>query len=162
MAENIARRLALPHVELDALYWDRDWTGVSPTVFRERVTAALAGEVWVVDGNYSKTRDLVWARTQAVVWLDYPLPVIMGRLLWRTLARAFTREELWAGNRENLWMSFFSRDSILLWALQTYKRRRVEYPQLLAAPEAAHLAVVHLRSPSAARRWLALLEPVTE
>ena len=61
-------------------------------------------------------------------WLDYSLLVIMGRLLRRTFRRALGHHELWSGNRESLRRAFFSRRSILLWALQTYRRRRREYP----------------------------------
>ncbi len=157
MAANLATRLQLPHVEMDALYWNADWEGSPDPVFRERVAAALASDSWVIDGNYSRVRDIVWGRAQAVVWLDYALPIIMEQLLWRSVRRALTREELWGGNRESWCRSFFSRDSILVWALQSYKRRRRQYPQLLVAPEHAHLAVAHLRSPAQARHWLASL-----
>ena len=56
-------------------------------VFRARVAAAIARPTWVADGNYSKVRDLVWARADTVVWLDYPLPVVVARLVRRTLTR---------------------------------------------------------------------------
>jgi hypothetical protein len=52
-------------------------------------------------------------------------------------------------------MTFFSRDSIFLWALTSHPRHRREYPVLLARPENAHLAVVRLRSPRETERWLA-------
>jgi hypothetical protein len=117
----------------------------------------LSGSRWVVDGNYGKVRDIVWSRADTIVWLDYTLPVIMRRLVWRTIRRVVTREELWSGNREGVRGALFSRDSILLWALRTFRRRRREYPVLLASPEYAHLAVVRLRSPRAADEWLSNL-----
>ncbi len=156
-ASQIARRLGIPHVELDALHWEADWTPATLDVFRERVVQALSGDAWAVDGNYSKVRDIVWGRADTVVWLDYGLPVIMWRLLWRTWRRSLTREELWSGNRESLYRALLSRESILLWALQTYWRRKKEYPALLSQSENKHLAVVRLRSPRAARDWLSNL-----
>jgi len=48
----------------------------------------------------------------------------------------------------------FSRDSILLWALQTYRRRR-EYQALFSQLEHRHLTVIHLRSPRETAQWLA-------
>jgi adenylate kinase family enzyme len=154
LASRIAHLLDIPHVELDSLHWGPDWTPVPLEVFRVRTAQALSGDRWAVDGNYSKVRDIVWSRADTVVWLDYPLRVIMGRLAWRTLRRVVTREALWGGNRELVWMTLFSRDSILLWALQTYRRRRQEYPALLAQPEHAHLRVVRLRSPQKTESWL--------
>jgi adenylate kinase family enzyme len=116
LARQISQRLAIPHVELDALHHEPDWQEAPTDVFRKRVEQSLSSDSWVVDGNYSKVRDIVWSRADTVVWLDYSLPVIMTRLLRRTLRRVVAQEELWSGNRET-WQQTFSRDSILLWAL---------------------------------------------
>ena len=156
-AAQIAQRLNIPHVELDALHWEPNWTEAPLDIFRERVAQALSGDAWAVDGNYGKTRDIVWGRADTVVWLDYALPVIMWQLLCRTVRRSVTQEELWSGNRETLGKALFSRESILRWALQTYKRRRREYPVLLGKPENAHLATIRLRSPRETRQWLTSL-----
>lgn len=166
LARQLAGRLGVPHVELDALHWDANWTMAPLPVFRERVARALAGNAWVADGNYSKARDLVWPRAQLIVWLDYGLPVIFWRLFWRSLRRGMLREDLWNGNRERLRDQFCSRDSLFLWALQTDRRHRAEYVALLGRPEHAHLQLVQLRSPAATRMWLACQarahEPLTK
>jgi adenylate kinase family enzyme len=153
LARQISQHLAIPHLELDALYHEPNWTEAPTEVFRKRVEQALRGENWVVDGNYSKVRDIVWSRADTVVWLDYPLPVIMRRVVRRTIRRVVIQEELWNGNRET-WQTTFSRDSIILWVLQTYRKSRKEYPILFKQPEYAHLKVVHLRSPKATTAWL--------
>ena len=69
-------------------------------------TDAVAGEGWVIDGNYGKTRDLVWASADTVVWLDYRFPRVFTRLLQRTFRRTLRREILWHGNRERLRTAF--------------------------------------------------------
>ncbi len=157
VAGQIAQRLGIPHVELDALHWESNWTEAPIEVFRTRVVQALSGETWAVDGNYGKVRDIVWGRADTVVWLDYTLAVILWQLLRRTVQRSLTQEELWSGNRETLNKALFSRESILLWALKTYRRRKKEYPALLGRPEHAHLKLVHLRSPRETREWLSTL-----
>ena len=153
-AAEIARRLGIPHVELDALNWGPDWTPAPEDTFRQRVAERTGGETWVVDGNYRAVRDIVWGRADAVVWLDLSFPVVIGRLSWRTLRRLISREELWGTNRETWSSQFLSRDSLFLWAIKTHWRHRWEYRDLLALPEHAHLRVVHLRSPRAVRAWL--------
>ena len=150
----IADRLGIPFIELDALAWLPGWTNRPLAELRELVDEQTRGPTWVVDGNYSKVRDLVWDRADTVVWLDYPFWRVFGQLLRRTLRRSLRREELWSGNRESLRMSFFSRDSILLWAIRTYGRRKRQYPELLARPEHGHLKLIRLRSPAETRRWL--------
>ena len=145
----------VPHIELDALHWEPNWTEAPPNVLRERVSAAIAGDGWVVDGNYAMLRDLLWARAEAVVWLDLPLRTVLWRYVGRTFRRLARREELWSGNREHLSTHLLSRDSLLWWILTTYRRRRREYPPLLAAQP--DLIAIRLRSGRAADRWLAQL-----
>ncbi|MBU0490906.1 MAG: AAA family ATPase [Chloroflexi bacterium] len=155
LAGQLARRLGISHVELDAIHWGPNWTPATVDDFRERTAQALAGDAWVTDGNYSKVRDIVWGRADTVVWLDYALPVVLGQLVRRTLRRVVTQEELWNDNRETWRGVLFSRDSIVMWAFKTYRRRRREYPLLFQQPAYAHLTVVRLRSPRSMRRWLA-------
>jgi adenylate kinase family enzyme len=153
LATALSDRLHVPHVELDALHWEAGWAPAATPEFRARVFDALAGETWVVDGNYQSVRDLVWPRAEAMVWLDFGLPVIMWRLTRRTVHRLRTGRELWNGNRERLG-TVFSRESLYLWAFKTHQQRRREYPAFLQEPEHRHLTVVRLSSPAEANRWL--------
>ena len=154
LARRLAQRLGLAHIELDSLHWGPDWTPAPREAFRERVAQALSGEAWTTDGNYSAVRDIVWGRADTVVWLDYSLSVVMGRVTWRTVRRCASREELWNGNRERFREAFFDRESIIWWALTSYRRRKRQYPALFRQPEYAHLCVVRLSSPRATREWL--------
>ncbi len=118
-AAEIARRLGLAHIELDAIHWLPDWVEKPLPELRADVAAALASHAggWVCDGNYSKVRDVVLAEADMVVWLHLPLRVSFWRLLKRTVRRGLRRESLWGTNYESLRLSFFSRDSLLLYAL---------------------------------------------
>ena len=159
MARSIAWALGRTHVEFDSYRHGPNWTETPDDEFRAQLSEALGGDVWVADGNYSVARDVVWPRATMLVWLDYPINVVMWRLFWRTMRRGIFRQRLWNGNRENLWQHLFSRQSLFLWALQTHWRRRRTLPPVMAQPEHAHLEVVRLRSPGAARRWLRTLTP---
>jgi len=154
LAKRIACRLDLAYIELDALHWESGWTEVPPDIFRQRVEGVTSSPAWVVDGNYHAVRDITWQRAEAVVWLDYPFSVILWRLWWRTWKRAVTHEVLWNGNRESLWLHFFTKDSLFLWMFQTYHLRKREYPLLIAMPEHAHLKIIHLTSPAQTGKWI--------
>lgn len=154
LGEDLAARLGCPLFELDHLYWRPGWQGTPRAEFREKVAAALAGERWIVCGNYGSVRDLVWGRADTVLWLDYPLPLSFARLVRRTWRRVVTQEELWGGNRESWRGQLLSRESLLLYAVRTHRRRRRELATQLAQPAYAHLAVVRLRSPREARAFL--------
>ncbi len=155
LARQLAARLGLAHVELDALYWEPGWAPAPRTVFRERAAQVFQGDGWVVDGNHPEVRDIIWNRADTAVWLDYSLPLVMWRLTRRTLRRCATHEELWNGNQErSLRAHLFSRKSIFLWALRTYELRRREYPTLFTMPAYEHVRPIHLRSPRATQAWL--------
>ena len=155
LAEQLAAGLGGAFVDLDALNWGPNWTPAPLDVFRARAAAALVGERWAVAGNYRNLRDITWGRADTLVWLDYPLPLIMGRLLRRTVRRIVTQEELWGGNRETLRSQFTGRDSLFLYATRTYARRRREITAELARPEHEHLTVWHFRRPAETAAWLA-------
>ena len=126
-ARKLAGLLNVPHNELDALNWLEDWKARPSEELRALVTDAIAEPAWVLDGNYWRLRDLVWARATTLIWLNYSFPVVWQRALRRTIRRVFTQEALYSGNRESFRQSFMSRDSILLWVMQTYSLRRREY-----------------------------------
>ncbi len=157
LAQRLARRLDLTYIELDALHWEPNWTEAPNDIFRQRVDQATRTPRWCVAGNYHVVRDIVWPRSQALVWLDYPFLTVFGRLWRRTWKRALTQEKLFGGNTENLWTHFFTKDSLFLWLFKTYWRRKQEYPQLLAQPENAHLKVFRFQQPGAAEAWLSSL-----
>lgn len=154
LASKLARRLQLPYIELDALHWGPNWTHCTDEEMRQRADEATRSDVWVVDGNYGIIRDLTWPRAEAVVWLDYPLLLILWRLWKRTWKRVLMKETLWGTNRERLWPQFFSKDSLFLWAFQTYRRRKRTYAALIAAPEYAALKVYRFKSPRETEAWL--------
>ena len=157
LAQQLAQRLHLSHIELDALFWEPNWKQATPEVFRQRVIQALYADCWVVDGNYSSVSDLTWAQADTVVWLDYGLGTILMRVVWRTFRRIFTREELWNGNRESFTKGVFTRDSIILWAITTYSERRRRYLAAQVDPAYAHLDIIRLRTPRDTKVWLSRL-----
>lgn len=153
-ADAVSMRLELPHVELDRLHWAENWVEVPDDVFRTRVCDALTSDRWIVDGNYGVVRDLVWQRVESVVWLDYSFGVVMVRLLQRTLTRIILGAEIWHGNKETWYRQFCTRESILLWGISTYFRRRRDYLRLMQSAEYQHVNFVRLRTPSEAQLWL--------
>jgi len=155
LGRQIAARLGLPFIELDAIHWGSNWALPTVEGFRQRVAQALEGEAWVADGNYSKVRDITWGHAQAVVWLDYSLSICLARLFVRTVRRIVARETLWNDNRETL-RGQLSRDGLIPYTIRTYRGRRERYAALLQDPAYAHLAVFRLRSLREARRWLNL------
>lgn len=141
----------MPFVELDALHWGPNWAEASAEELRARVEPIVVTEAWVIDGVYrGKLGDLVLENADVVVWLDLPTRIWLPRLLRRTLRRAIRQEEFLNGNRETLRSALWSRDSLILYALRSHRRRRRRYPAALA-----RYNVVRLRTPAEVERFLA-------
>lgn len=145
LARSLSQCLHSTHIQLDALHWLPDWVEREPAEFRALVGEAVSAERWIVDGNYSRVRDLTWSRATDLIWLDYSFARVGSQALRRTFRRSWTGEELYSGNRESLRRALFSHDSILLWVLTSFRRRRRQIGAALRAPEFAHLRVHHMR-----------------
>jgi adenylate kinase family enzyme len=155
LGKRLAGKISAAYIELDSLHWEPDWVEAPLDVFRARVTAALAAhERWVVDGNHSKARDLIWTRADTAIWLDYGFWLVFSRNIRRTFSRALRRTELWSGNRESLRRALFSHDSIILWLITSYRSVRRKYEAAFASGKWEHLALHRFRSPAELERWL--------
>ena len=152
-AASLARCLNVPHIELDDLHWNPQWVETPTSEFLVKVDAATHSQAWVVDGNYSKARALIWPRADTLIWLDYPFPLVISRLLRRTLRGLVFRNVRCNGNQES-WRNAFSRDSIIVWAFQSHWRNQRTYSQAMTDPAYAHLQRLRFRSPKEANAWL--------
>jgi putative acetyltransferase len=152
-----ARRLAASRgilaIELDSLYWGPGWTPRSD--FREAVLAAVQQPRWVIDGNFSSVRDLVWRRCTSIVWLDYSFAQVLSQALRRTTRRVFMGERLYGGNRETIRGALFDREAPLWLVVRTHGRRRREFPELFRRSEYGHASITRLGTPEAAETFLA-------
>jgi adenylate kinase family enzyme len=159
LARAIHERTAVPWVQLDSLYHQPHWTPLPKSEFRAVVEQMVAGDAWVVDGNYAAVGDLVLARADTVVLLDLPRHVITRQIAWRTVRRIVTREELWNGNRERL-RDLFSLDkerSIIVWAWATQGKARKRFVAAQADPTHQALRFVQLQSRRQINEFLANL-----
>lgn len=151
LARRLVDCLGYPHIEMDALHWDSDW--MEAPDFVEKVDAATGGERWVMDGNYSKARSVAWSRADMIVWLDYPLWLLLWRVTWRSFGRSLRREVLWNGNRESLFKLFFTKNSMYYWVVKTYWRRKRDYAGLMAGALYPNVTWVRLGSVRETRVW---------
>jgi len=159
LARRIASRLALPHIELDGINWQAGWRDLTrhdPPEFVRRVSEAIRDDAWVVDGNYGPVRDQVWQRATHLIWLDYDRPLIMARVIRRSLRRAVLRTELWAGNRER-WRHMLRPSHPIRWAWSNWARHRCEYAERLGREEYTRRVVLRLRRPAEAERAIRYL-----
>jgi adenylate kinase family enzyme len=159
LAAAIAGALRIPHLELDSVFHQPGWQPLETELFRARVSEFIAADAWVVDGNYSAVRDLVWQRADTVVWMDISRLAVMRQLIPRTLRRMITREELWNGNTEPF-RDLFSLDperSLLVWAWRNHDKYARRFRAAQQDPGYQHLRFVRVPSRAAGGRLVAEL-----
>lgn len=99
------------------------WTNREPEDMCRIAAGIVAGDGWVLDVSYGAFRDVVLARTDVVVGLDYPRWLSLARLARRTADRIRDGRLVCNGNRETL-RELFSRDSIIVWHFTSFARKR--------------------------------------
>jgi len=127
LACNISRILHIPHFELDHLYWQENWQPLERELFRSKVRKSVQHERWVIDGNFSMVRDLIWENADTIIWLDYPFHVVFLQALARSIKRIVTRERLFGNNVESFRQTFFTKNSILYWIIYTHWKYKKTY-----------------------------------
>jgi adenylate kinase family enzyme len=159
IARAIAEALGVPHLELDGVFHQPDWQPLDTDEFRRVVSEFTAADSWVVDGNYSGVRDIVWDLADTVIWLDPPRHRVMRLLFARTMRRMITGAELWNGNRERWIYLFRPHESVLLYAWASHRKLRDRYLAAQADPANAHLSFMRLRTPADTAALLRDLAP---
>ncbi len=159
LAEQLAQRLHVPFIELDALYWEPGWAPAQHDVFRERVRDAIEPESWVMAGNYtSQQQDVSWPAADTIIWLDLKLATLVRRCVRRTWRRSRSKDPLWGGtNRENLWehlMLWNPEKSLITFTIKTHRSRRKKFEASMHDPIWSHLTFTRLRSVKEIDAWL--------
>ena len=152
MASAIALATGAPHLELDSVYHQANWTHPPADEFCAQATVFATQERWVIDGNYRTggVLDEVWRRADTVVWLDPPKRTVMWQIATRSLWRGITRQELWNGNREHLrnLLKTEPEQNVVRWSWTHFNELRERYEQRMEDPQWVHLRFIRLRSNS--------------
>jgi adenylate kinase family enzyme len=151
----LAKKLSYPFIEIDSIFWLPGWKQADDQYFFSELKSRLSGDCWVVDGNYSKANDIKWNRADTIIWVDYSFPRTLLQAITRAFKRSLSGDELWegTGNRESF-RSMFSKDSIILWTLKTYRKNRANFSKLLTNPQYSHINFIRIGSPKEMKRFL--------
>ena len=155
LCKEIAKKISLPYIEMDQLFWGPGWTQPAKEDFILALEKKLDQPNWLLDGNYDSVIPVKWKSVDIVIWIDYSLTRTLLQALKRALVRAYSQKELWPGtdNRESF-RQLLSRDSILLWALKTYHSNRKKYLSFMADKDYQHIQFIQLRSPKQVKNFI--------
>ncbi|MDQ3801536.1 MAG: DNA topology modulation protein [Acidobacteriota bacterium] len=83
-ARRLGEKTGLKVIHLDRLYWKPNWVGTTDEdEWKAAVEKALAGEAWIIDGNYSGTMEMRLDKCDTVFFLDMPRALCVYRILKR-------------------------------------------------------------------------------
>ncbi|GMA31700.1 toxin [Litorihabitans aurantiacus] len=167
LARDVAERLRVPHLELDAVFWDAGWAYRDLGEAHAMIDAFVADhpDGWVAEGNWSSrlegrldpgTPD----GADVLVWLDLPRWLVMVRVVRRTIARGVLRTSLWHGNRERPrdWLRWDPERNIVRWAWVQHpvvrSRMLARMGDTRTTSRGAAPAIVQLGSPRAVRAFV--------
>jgi adenylate kinase family enzyme len=146
---------------LDAINHLADWQQRPSEEMHAMVDTATEAETWIVDGNYSGLRAMLWPKATHLIWLNFSFSLVLARGLRRTIRRVVTQEELYSGNRETFRQSFLSSDSVLHYMAATFHRRRSTYRKILGEDRIWPMKVTELGTPEEAAELLDALAQQT-
>lgn len=155
LARALGKRLELPVVHLDTLFWEPGWVEPEAEQFRARVRKAVAADAWVCEGNYARrTFDLRLPRADLIIWLDTPRLTCFARVILRAVMNR-PRPDLPAGCTEKLDRAFLTFLNFV-WTFDRGYRPGIEAVRLATGPQ---IPMVHLRG---AREITAFLADLPE
>ena len=76
-SRELRNKTGIPLYHLDMMYWNEDKTVVEKRAFLERLSAVLAKDEWIIDGNYGSTMEMRMESCDTVIFLDYPIEICL-------------------------------------------------------------------------------------
>ena len=154
-ARTLANKLNYPHIEMDAIFWQKNWRQLDDKEFFQKLENTLNKEVWVLDGNYTRTLSIKWRQIDTIIWIDFSFTRTLYQAISRAISRIIDKKELWpnTSNRESLNM-LFSKNSIVLWTLKTYLKNKRKNASFITDPNWSHLKFIRLTSPKHCEQFL--------
>ncbi len=146
----LAARLNLPLVHMDQLNWQPGWVDAGNDRLRGLLAVEVAKDRWLIEGNYASTMDMRLKRADTIVYLDYPLPLCLWRLVKRIVTTyGRTRPDMAEDCPERFDAEF------LLYVIRWNRGPRQRTEALLRGLEER---VIRLKKPRALADWLATVK----
>lgn len=139
LAVKLGTLLDLPVYHLDSFFWKPGWKMTDDTEWLTIVRRLIAGDRWIIDGNYDGTLQVRLPRADTVIHLDFPRYVCLWRVAKRViLGWGETRADMAPGCPERWDWSF------LRWVWEFPRRHRPVILRKLAAYEGpAEIVTLH-------------------
>ena len=147
LARALGKKLQLPVIHLDQLWWREGWENVTKEEFDQALEQELAKSRWIIDGNYSRTMEHRLEKCDTILYLDFNRWECLLGMCQRLLSnRGKTRPDMSAGCPER-----FSWE-LVKWIWNFNKNNRVQNDTYLA--KAKHAKAVVLKNRKEVKAFL--------
>jgi len=148
----LSAKTGLPVIQLDYHYWKPGWVKPSRKEWREKQSALVAGDAWIIDGNDDETLDLRLERADTVVILETPWWTCAGRAFMRGLRKPV--DEMPQGCEDSVKRRLLD-EWRLVGVIWWNRRSEPERGRAIISEDGQHTAVHVLASKQQAERFLA-------
>lgn len=156
LARRLGQLTGLPVIHLDAHYFSAGWVATPAELWRPRVEELVAGNRWIIDGNFASTLDLRLRRADTVVFLDLPRRICLWRVFKRWMKhRGRTRPDMAPGCTEKADLEFLK----WIWSFRSSDRPKIL--QMMDRARAEAKQVHHLTSRAQVERFISSVIPPT-
>jgi len=103
LSKRLAKKLRIPVIHLDTLYWKEGWVETPLSEWEKIQTELVSHPQWILDGNYEESLDIRLQSCDTVIFLDFPRYLTLYRVIKRYLTyRRKQREDRCKGCQEKL------------------------------------------------------------
>lgn len=146
LAQRLSARTGLPWVERDSL-------GIlGSDDYRNAVTDAVGRDRWIFDGAPYYVDDEVYGRADTVIIFDFAKPVVLRRVVTRSL-RLLLRRQADGAHHPAALRSWLAADHPVRVAWTSHAARRREAGALLARDDLRGTTVITFRRPRDVELW---------
>ncbi|MBR3974038.1 MAG: DNA topology modulation protein [Oscillospiraceae bacterium] len=147
LARQLGDKTGLPVIHLDQLFWRPGWVNVSKEEFDQLHREALAGERWIIDGNFDRTMSERIKRCDTVIYLDFSrFACLMGVCMRILTTYGTVRPDMGEGCPERIDWDF------LQWVWNYNKNKREKNYRMLN--EAEGVEAIVLKNRRAVKKFL--------
>ncbi len=145
LSRELSRRLNLPLIHLDNLFWKPGWVAREKADFKRLLKVELKKDSWIIDGNFARTMALRVHYADTVIFLDFNRWICFWRVTKRWLLHGGEMQAV--GCPQKVDFPFLQ----YIWKYR--KKERLEVLNIMGKNN-GDLQWITLTNPSEVKQWL--------
>ncbi|WP_151736035.1 kinase [Paenibacillus tengchongensis] len=115
----LSEKLNVCTYELDNFYWKSNWSRPEDEDFIKDVKTIADNNEWIIDGYYELASEYLNTRATILIKMEISLPVLLFRIIKRSIKRMLHKTKVCGGNEENI-LFLLSKEGLLRYAVNQH------------------------------------------